>query len=123
MSVRQIQSPWLSDVFSTAGATPSNGNSTLNYAPPSGSSGYIEVTLVSRSAAGLGGAVKVGALFTNVAGTVTVTPLGAPLVSLVASLATLAVTFSVSGQTIQPLVTGVAATNIEHLVDAKYWVN
>jgi hypothetical protein len=123
MSKRFIQNPWLSDVFTTTNATPSNGNGTTNYTAPSGVAGYVQVTVVARNTAtGVGATIVTGAEFHNIAGVLTVTQLVTPIVSLIGSIA-IAVTIAASGTSVQTSVTGVAATNIEWLVDSLYRVN
>lgn len=123
MSLRFINNPWLTDVFSTANATPSNGNGTSNYTPPSGSAGYVQLTVVARNTStGVGATIVTGALFYDGAGVLTVTPMGTPIVSITGALA-ISATLIASGTTVQPQVTGVAATTIEWLIDAIYRVD
>lgn len=121
-SLRQINDPWASDVFTTTNATP-NHSVALDFVVPSGASGMVTVTAVGRNTTtGVGGAVETAALFYNAAGSLTVTQVGSPIVSLVSALG-ISVSIAASGTTVQCTFTGVVATNIEWLVDAQYRVD
>lgn len=128
MSQRFIQNPWLSDVFTTTNATITSSTTAI-YAPPSGSTGYVEITILARNTStGAVGVSKIAQSFKNIAGTVS---LAGSLISivgvagaLVGDLTTaIAGLIVVSTATITPQVTGIVATNIEWLIDARYWVN
>ncbi len=122
MSLRQIQNPWKSDVFTTADATPTV-SAPASFIVPAGSTVYVEMTAIARSAAGLVAATKIAAVAQNVAGTLTLTPVTLALAATTGGLAIGAVTFTSTGVTIQPRVVGIIATSIEWLLDVRYSVN
>jgi hypothetical protein len=126
MSLRQIQNPWKSDVFTTAGAVAA-GSVPTSFSPPSGASGYAEMIANGRViATGLCSTVKIGQSWKNVAGTVTLSGLGTILVTGAsgdAATTLVAVFLATGGTTLTPTVTGIAATPIEWLLDVRYWVN
>lgn len=129
MSVRGIQNPWLSDVITTANATPTVSTNAA-FVIPTGVGGYCEMTVTARNTAtGASSTAKVGRTFQNVAGVLTLT--GA-LIALVgtagagvgdATMTAILANFTQSGTTLQPQVTGIAATNIEWLLDVRYTLN
>jgi hypothetical protein len=134
MSQRLVQNPWLTDVFTTAGATPTLSTNTA-FATPSGSSGVAELRVLARNT-GTGAMVfwHAEVPWKNVAGTLTVGTLlnvGGAALAAMASIAadltafigaTISLT-SQAGATIQSQVTGLAATSIEWLVDMRCNVN
>jgi hypothetical protein len=126
MSLRQIQNPWKSDVFTTAGAV-ATASANATFAPPSGSSGYAEMIANGRVVAtGLTSTIKIGQSWKNVAGTVTLSGAATVLVSGAsgdAATTLVAVFVATGGTTLTPTVTGIAATSIEWLLDVRYWVN
>jgi hypothetical protein len=125
MSTRYVQNPWFTDVVTTTDATPTVSAAT-SYVVPAGVGGYCELTaLLRNTSTGAAAVIKVSRSFRQVTGTLTL--LGT-LISLVAAagdagLLTAVLDFTSSGTTFQPRVTGVVATNIEWLLDARYWVN
>ncbi len=127
MSNRQVQNPWLTDVFTTA-SNILTASTNATFAPPSGSSGYVEMVATARNtASGAAGIVKVGQSWKNVAGTVTMTGTPTLLVngtSSDAGMTTILASFAgTTATTIIPAVTGVLTTSIEWLLDVRYWVN
>lgn len=122
MSQRQIQNPWKTDVFTTADATPTISAPT-SFVVPLGSTVYVEMIAIARSAAGVVATTKIAAVAQNVATVLTLTPVTLALVAATGGLAIGAVTFTSSGVTIQPRVVGIIATSIEWMLDVRYWVN
>jgi hypothetical protein len=128
MSIRQIQSPWLSDVLTTTDATVT-ASAACTAAIPSGAVGFLELTVTARNTTtGAGATIRMMQAFKNVSATltlataVTVIALNGDATFVAALLAT-PVTFVVSGTSVQPKVTGVIATNIEWLLDARYTIH
>jgi len=130
MSQRFVQNPWLTDVFTTANATATQ-SAAVSYAVPSGASGYVEMTAVARNTAtGAGGVAKVARTFQTPGGVFAFT---GSLITLAsgalgvllgdASMVTALANFANSGSTIQPQVTGIAATNIEWMLSVCYWID
>jgi hypothetical protein len=77
-SLRAVQAPWASDVFTTTNATP-NHSVALDYVVPAGAVGSVQVTAVARNTTtGVGAVIQTTALFANALGTLTVTQLGTP---------------------------------------------
>ncbi len=122
MSLRQVQNPWKTDVFTTVDATPTVSAPT-SFVVPAGAAVYVEMTAVARSAAGLVSTTKVGAAVQNVGGVLTMTQVTLPLVAATGGLVIGVVNFTSTGVTIQPRVIGIVATSIEWLLDVRYWVN
>jgi hypothetical protein len=130
MSNRFIQNPWLSDVLTTTDATPTVSGPT-SFTIPSGSQGYVEMVVNARiTSTNVGGVAKLARPFQNPSGTLAL--VGAGLITIVgtagalvgdATITTAVGTFVVSGNIIQPRVTGIIATNIEWLLDVRYWLN
>lgn len=125
MSLRYVQHPWLTDVFTTANAT-ATASTNAGYTVPTGASGRVELWATARRTSdNLVGFFHVLTTFENIAGTLTLSTtqkfFGGFLGS--AAINTILADFTTSGTTIQPLVTGIAATNIEWLIDARYDVN
>jgi hypothetical protein len=109
MSQRQIQNPWLSDVFTTGGA-----------------GGHVKVLANARNTStGASCVLEIIQAFKNVAGTLTLVGAATSLVAALgdAGMLTCVLGITSSGTTVQPQVTGIAATNIEWLIDARYWIN
>jgi hypothetical protein len=129
MSQRFVQNPWLTDVVTTTDATPTVSAAT-SYSIPSGASGYVEMLVQARNTAtNVGAAAKVARTFQTPGGVLALT--GA-LVTLVgtagaligdATLTTALISLTSSGVIVQPRVTGIIATNIEWLLDVRYWIN
>lgn len=133
MSVRQVQSPWLSDVIDTTDATVTT-SAACSYTPPNGSAGTCEYKVVARNTStGTMVAWRAEAPWKKVGSTLTVGSLlnvgGAALALVGASagdvtaFATAAISVVASAGVIQPKVQGIAATNIEWLIHCKYDVN
>lgn len=130
MSLRFVQNPWLSDVLTTTDAT-ATVSAAASYIVPSGAVGLAILTAIARNTAtGASASAQVARTFQNVSGVLTLTGAlitiasGAAGVLLGdATLATAVANFTSSGTTFQPRVTGVAATNIEWLLDVKYRVH
>lgn len=123
-TARQIGFPWRSDVFTTTNDTPTvASNATLTTA--AGQAGKATFSVTGRTAAGLVVGGTIVAQWQNVTTTLTLTPAYAlvPVDSVGDTLNAVVIDFTTSGQIIQPRVTGIAATTIEWLVDAKYDVN
>lgn len=123
MSLRQIQNPWKSDVFTTA-SNVATASANATFTPPAGSSGYVEMIAVARNVAtNASSTLKVSYPFSNTAGTTTLgtitTLVPATTGALVAVLATIVNTANV----LTPTVTGLLTTSIEWLLDVRYWVN
>ena len=133
MSQRFVQSPWVTDVFNTTNATPTV-SSVTSFVIPSGAVGFVEIRAVLRNTTtGVGAMLYATRPFQNIVGTLTL--LGA-LTSIVGSVAaglalpignagllTAGVDLTTSGTTVQPRVTGIAATNIEWLLDVRYCIH
>lgn len=125
MSQRSIRHPWLSDVFTTADATPTVA-ANASAAIPSGASGMVEVTAVARNTAtGATASVKVIRAFKNVSGTLTLVGALGTIAAALGDAAMVVIVADVtsSGATVQPRVTGIAATSIEWLIGAEYYLN
>jgi hypothetical protein len=130
MSQRFIQNPWLTDVFTTPGAaaTPSAATS---FSVPSGASGYVEMIAHGRNTAtNVGGVARVGRTFQAPGGVLALTGsliilVGGALGVLVgdATIVAALANFTSSGVIVQPQVTGIAVTNIEWMLDVRYWLN
>ena len=125
MSLRQIRSPWQSDVLTTADATPTvatNASAVI----PTGAGGHVEVTATGRNTAtGASFSMKVIRSFKNVSGTLSLNGTIGVIAAATgdAGLLTALVDVTSSGTTVQPRVTGIAVTSIEWLVSAEYFVN
>lgn len=129
MSVRQIQSPWVTDVIATTDATVT-ASAPCTVVIPTGACGYVEMTLTARNTTtGKGAMIRTVQGFQNVAGTLTLAAaLGAAVAlngdaTFIATLPATMASFAVSGTSVQPKVTGVIATNIEFLLDCKYTIH
>jgi hypothetical protein len=130
MSNRFIQNPWLSDVLTTTDATPTVSTKTA-FTVPSGSQGYVEMVVNARiTGTNAGGVARLARPFQNPSGTLAL--VGAGLITIVgtagalvgdATITTAVGTFVTSGNIVQPRVTGIVATNIEWLLDVRYWLN
>jgi hypothetical protein len=121
---RFVQNPWLTDDISTSDATPTVSAAT-SFVIPSGASGYVECLAILKDGSQNTAVVKVGRSFRNVAGTLTLTGALSTVVAIAgdASMLTALVAFATSGTTVQPRVTGIAITNIEWLLDVRYWIH
>lgn len=129
MSQRFVQNPWLTDVFTTTNATPATSGST-SYSVPSGVGGYVEMLATARNTAtNVSASAKVARTFQTPGGVLTLT---GSLITLVgtagalvgdATLVTALAGLAVSGSIVQPQVTGILATNIEWMLDVRYWIN
>jgi hypothetical protein len=129
VSVRRIQNPWLSDVLTTANAVATVSAAT-SFVVPAGVGAYCEMCVTARNTAtGASSTAKVGRTFQNVGGVLTLT--GA-LIAIVGAagagvgdvtMTAILANFTQSGVTFQPQVTGIAVTNIEWLLDVRYWLN
>lgn len=125
MSKRFVQSPWATDVIATTDATPTVSAPT-SFISPSDSVVWCEIRGILRNTTtGVGAYVQVGRSFQNVGGALTALGALSSIIPIVgnAGLLTAVLDFTSSGTTIQPRVTGVALTNIEWLLDARYWVH
>lgn len=128
MSKRQIRFPWLSDVLSTTDATVTT-SAACTAAIASGACGFCEMTLTARKSTNVGAMIRVVQEFENVAGTLTLAGALTTICALngnaafIASLPGTVAGFSVSGTSVVPQVTGVAATNIEWLLDCRYTIH
>jgi hypothetical protein len=130
MSSRFVQNPWLTDVLTTANATPTVSAAT-SFTPPSGASGYVEMLAQARNTAtNVGGTAKVGRTFQTPGGVLALTGsllvlVGGALGVLVgdATIVTALADFALSGGILQPRVTGILATNIEWMLDVRYWID
>lgn len=83
-----------------------------------------------NTSTGASGAAQVARTFQNIAGTLTLTGAlvviaGGALGVLIgdATVTTALINFTSSGTTVQPQVTGIAATSIEWLIDVSYRIN
>lgn len=123
-SQRFVQNPWLTDDLTTANATPTVSAAT-SYVVPSGASGYVEVTAVLKDASQNTASVKVSRSFKNVSGVLSLVGTLSSLLAINgdAGLVTAVLGLTTSGTTVQPQVTGIAATSIEWLISAKYYVH
>jgi hypothetical protein len=130
MSQRLVQSPWLTDVLTTANATPLVSAAT-SFSPPSGVTGYVEMLAHGRNTAtNVGGTAKVGRTFQTPGGVLALTGslivlVGGALGVLVgdATIVAALASFASSAGIVQPQVTGIAATSIEWLLDVRYWID
>ena len=130
MSQRFVQNPWLTDVLTTANATPTVSVAT-SFTPPSGVTGYVEMLAQGRNTAtNVGGTAKVGRTFQTPGGVLALTGslivlVGGALGVLVgdATIVAALANFASATGIIQPQVTGIAATNIEWLLDVRYWID
>ena len=123
-TLRYIQNPWLSDDVATTNATPAVSAAT-SYVVPSGASGRVEMTYVAKDGSQNTICGKVSRTFKNVGGVFSFSAVINILEALNGdvALATALANFTNSGTTIQPQVTGIAVTNIEWLLDVRYWVH
>src|ERR1700704_2394527 len=125
MTLRQCQTPWLTDVFTTADATPTNSAIAI-YAPPLGSGGVVEMRVIATNAAGATASMLVSQTWKNVAATVSLVGVLNTIqaatgdAGMVAILAAFVVT---GGTTLVPRVTGIALTNITWFIEVKHWAN
>jgi hypothetical protein len=130
MSQRFIQNPWVTDVFTTTNATPTV-SAAASFVIPSGAGGIALMTASARNTStGASASAQVARTFQNIAGVLSLTgslitiasgALGVLLGD--ATMVTALIDFTSSGTTFQPRVTGIAATNIEWLLDVSYRVN
>lgn len=122
MSLRQIQSPWLTDIISTTDATPTI-SAACSYTVPSGAMGYVDINVIVKGAATIVTATT-RVPFRNVSGVLTLLT-AIPIVALAGDAGLLAAVLNVttSGTTVQPRVTGIAVTNLEWILDCRYSVN
>jgi hypothetical protein len=120
---RCVQYPWLTDDITTSNATPTVSAAT-SFVIPSGVSGYVEVLAIAKDASQNTAPIKIGRSFKNVAGTLSLGSAAATIVGVAngdIALASILLTIQTSGTTVQPTVTGIAATTIEWLLDVRYW--
>jgi hypothetical protein len=126
MSVRQVQTPWLTDVFTTTDATP-HDSATAAYAPPSGSAGVAEMSVVARNTAtGASASAVVTQTYKNVSGTVSLVGALTSIVPAIGDAGLLAIVSAFAatgGTTITPRLTGIIATNIEWFISVKHMVS
>ena len=129
MSQRQISFPWVSDVITTTDATVTS-SAACTMAIPSNACGFLEMTLTARNTAtGKGGMIRTIQSFQNIAGVLTLAITLAVPVALngdavfIATLPATVASFTASGTSVVPKVTGVIATNIEWLLDCRYTIH
>lgn len=127
MSQKRVQDPWLSDVFTTTNATQTT-SAACSFSTPSNSTIFAHMRATARNTStNREMVIERYAVYNNFTGTLQVATDGV-LNGLMngqgdAAMAGVSGTLVVSSPTIQPKVTGLAATNVEWLIDVRYWVN
>lgn len=124
MSLRQLPGQILSDVITTTDATVTVSTN-CSYVVPSGAYGYIIYFCIAKKTSnGTVMSSTISQSFRNVSGTLTLAGTAVNIVSPTgdATLLTATLSFSVSGTTLQPQVTGIAATTLEWTLDATYFL-
>lgn len=125
MSLRQVRNPWLTDVVTTTTATPAIATNAV-FSIPSGAGGHVELMATGRNTAnGVSVTSKSLRAFQTPGGvlalvgtiSVIVPPTGD------ATLLAMIIDATISGNIVQPRITGIAVTSIEWLIEAAYYIN